>query len=68
MLMGLCQGHGPGKFFGRNVNFLHFDRIFLYILYMFGPGKPGFFLVSVSFGTGTFNGQDTPLSVCERKS
>ncbi|MFS7984496.1 hypothetical protein Hanom_Chr11g00987111 [Helianthus anomalus] len=28
---------------------------------MSGPGLPGLFLVPVSFGPGTFNGQDPPL-------
>ncbi|KAM0012188.1 hypothetical protein Hdeb2414_s0055g00756441 [Helianthus debilis subsp. tardiflorus] len=31
-LEGLWQGHGPGKFFGRSANFLHFDQNFLYTL------------------------------------
>ncbi|MFS7889001.1 hypothetical protein Hanom_Chr00s000003g01601621 [Helianthus anomalus] len=52
----MCQGHGPGKFFGRNANFPHFDRNF-YIYYI----RPGHFLVSVSFGPRTFNGQDPPV-------
>ncbi|KAJ0793811.1 putative Rab-GTPase-TBC domain-containing protein [Helianthus annuus] len=30
---------------------------------MFGPGLSGLFLVSVSFGPGTFNGQDPPLTL-----
>ncbi|MFS7940859.1 hypothetical protein Hanom_Chr05g00469251 [Helianthus anomalus] len=49
------QGHGPGKFFGRSANFPHFDRIFLYIYYVW------LFLVPLSFDPGTFNGQDPPL-------
>ncbi|MFS8004562.1 hypothetical protein Hanom_Chr13g01227321 [Helianthus anomalus] len=32
---------------------------------MFGPGLPGLFLVHVSFGPGTFNGQDPPLQLLE---
>ncbi|KAJ0683342.1 hypothetical protein HanPI659440_Chr16g0657291 [Helianthus annuus] len=36
------QGHGPGKFFGRSVNFPHFDRNFLCILYL-ARACPGFF-------------------------
>ncbi|MFS7908598.1 hypothetical protein Hanom_Chr01g00085031 [Helianthus anomalus] len=30
---------------------------------MFGPGLPELFLVPVSFGPGTFNGQDPPLNL-----
>ncbi|KAJ0556880.1 hypothetical protein HanIR_Chr07g0318801 [Helianthus annuus] len=56
----MWQGHGPGKFFGRNANFPHFDRNFLHILCL-ARACPNFFLVPVSFGSGTFNGQDPSL-------
>ncbi|MFS8013242.1 putative RNA helicase [Helianthus anomalus] len=42
ILVGLWQGHGPGKFFGRSANFPHFDRNFLYILCL-ARACPGFF-------------------------
>ncbi|KAJ0548298.1 hypothetical protein HanIR_Chr08g0382151 [Helianthus annuus] len=38
----MWQGHGPGKFFGRSVNFPHFDQNFLYILCL-ARACPGFF-------------------------
>ncbi|MFS7945082.1 hypothetical protein Hanom_Chr06g00519801 [Helianthus anomalus] len=60
-LEGPWQGHGPGKFFCRSANFPHFDRIF-YIYYVW-PELARVFLVPVSFGPGTFNGQDPPLNV-----
>ncbi|MFS8008831.1 hypothetical protein Hanom_Chr14g01277541 [Helianthus anomalus] len=53
------EGHGPGKIFGRSANFSHFNRNF-YIYYVW-PGLTRTFLVPVSFGSGTFIGQDPPL-------
>ncbi|MFS7902543.1 hypothetical protein Hanom_Chr01g00012511 [Helianthus anomalus] len=60
ILEELWQGHGPGKFFGRSANFRISIEIF-YIYYVW----PGLFLVSVSFGPGTFNGQDPPLFLAQ---
>ncbi|MFS7975791.1 hypothetical protein Hanom_Chr10g00884841 [Helianthus anomalus] len=46
MLVGIWQGHGPSKFFGRSANFPHFDRNFLYILCL-ARAFPGFFSARV---------------------
>ncbi|MFS7971367.1 hypothetical protein Hanom_Chr09g00831891 [Helianthus anomalus] len=61
-LIEVWQGHGPGKFSGRSAKFSHFDRKFSYILCL-ARACPGFFLVHVSFGPGTFNWQDPPLCI-----
>ncbi|MFS7909095.1 hypothetical protein Hanom_Chr01g00090741 [Helianthus anomalus] len=63
ILVELWQGYGPGKFFGRSVNFLHFDRNFVYILCsaLASFSAVVLILVSVSFGPSRFNGQDPPL-------
>ncbi|MFS7980938.1 hypothetical protein Hanom_Chr10g00945031 [Helianthus anomalus] len=58
-LIVLWQGHGPGKFFSRSANFPHSIEIFY--IYFVWPGLAQVFLVSVSFGPGTFNGQNPPL-------